>query len=255
MRSKTTNTLITLVFFISLINPFYLIGQDVSISKGHQLLQDKKFEEAKTFYLKLIEAGKQEKSLYYNLGIACFELENYPEAILYFEKGKQLAPGNEAIEHNLKLTNSKIDHAFIRVENFFLTRWWTVISNSMSLGVWTFLTIALLILLVVIFYLYHLGSNFFIHKWGMKIFVPLGILFLFTIATTNKNHHQTTNDDHAILLEENELFSGPDTRSTSIHALSPGYKVKIIDNLDNWLKVELINKEIGWIRDSGVARI
>ena len=47
----------------------------------------------------------------------------------------------------------------------------------------------------------------------------------------------------------------PDNRSDEIENLSAGVKVKILDTIDDWYKVSLVNKEQGWIKVEAVELI
>ena len=58
-----------------------------------------------------------------------------------------------------------------------------------------------------------------------------------------------------IIMLDNSLMSGPDSRSPVIQEVSSGVKVRIIDEIDGWLRVELLNREAGWLRNESVERI
>jgi len=59
-------------------------------------------------YLKIVDLGYESADLYYNIGNACFKLEDFPTAILYYEKAKKLDQNKEDILFNLSVANTKI---------------------------------------------------------------------------------------------------------------------------------------------------
>ena len=68
-----------------LIGVFVLTGCTDNIESGLNSLEAEKYEEAKGFFQKEIEEGDHLDEAYRGLGIACFELETYEEAIEAFE--------------------------------------------------------------------------------------------------------------------------------------------------------------------------
>lgn len=73
---------------------FVLNGCANNIQNGVELLEARKYEKAKTFFEQEIEREKNLDEAYRGLGIACFELEEYEDAIEAF----QLALKNETDE-------------------------------------------------------------------------------------------------------------------------------------------------------------
>lgn len=230
-------------------------NKDTSIVNANQLLQQKQYHEAINNYLPLVSEGYESLTLFYNLGIAYFESGQFPESILYFEKALKLDPKNEAAKHNLELANKKIDQEFIALKSFFLYRWWKQIVLKFSLGTWTFLVISTLFLVIASFFFYLFGKDIFYRKWGMRIFYPLCLIFILFMMASWSRYHFRIDQNRAIVLQKIELFNGPDQRSEKMYDLTPGSSFTILDSLDGWYKVELINKEYGWVKDEGFERI
>jgi hypothetical protein len=89
----------------------------------------------------------------------------------------------------------------------------------------------------------------------MRSFYPLAFWLLILFFAANSRYQMASQENSAILLEPGALYQGPDERSEKDYDLRPGTKLKILNSLDSWLKVELINKESGWIKDENVGRI
>jgi len=244
-----------LVFVLLLAVPMWSQeGDGESISRAHQLLQNKEYEEAKSIYLGLIDEDFSGTSLFYNLGIAYYESGDLAHAILYFEKALKLEPGNSAIQHNLSLSNQKLGQDFIELEEFFLKKWWLATSNFFSTGTWTFLFILIFILLLIAFFLYIFKTGM-IKLYAMRIFYP-GIvvtIIIFLLAMTRYN--AASNHSAAIIMESTGLYLGPDERSEILYELQAGTRIILLDELEGWIKIELINKEHGWMGASGFEKI
>ena len=89
----------------------------------------------------------------------------------------------------------------------------------------------------------------------MRVFYPFIFFFLVFSIVLNARNQFLNDDSKAILLEENALFEGPDIRSDKLYDLKAGTWFSITDSLDGWLKIELINKENGWMEADGFERI
>ncbi|MEZ5083610.1 MAG: tetratricopeptide repeat protein [Bacteroidales bacterium] len=76
--------------------------------KANRAYANAYYSEAVDNYLMVVDAGYESAGLYFNLGNAYFKLNDFPSAILYYEKAKKLDPNNEDIKFNLGVANSKI---------------------------------------------------------------------------------------------------------------------------------------------------
>lgn len=175
--------------------------------------------------------------------------------MLYFEKALKYDPNNKDIQQNIYLTKRKIDSEIVELPVFFLKRWWNNISNIFSLGIWTFFSILFMFTLVI-----SIGLLWF-YKTGRltsytNYFIIISII-LFTISAfaSNTVKNQIFNNKNAILIKGNDIYTGPDTRSEILYKLMPGEKLILEDSLDNWYKVQLMNKEIGWINKKDLLKI
>ena len=58
-----------------------------------------------------------------------------------------------------------------------------------------------------------------------------------------------------IMIEENRIKMAPDEDSKEVVAIHAGLKVRVIDSLGSWSKIELSNKEVGWIPTNSIEKI
>ena len=73
---------------------------------ANNLYENKLYDSAKNTYLKLYNKQQISKELLLNLGNSYFKLDSLPHAILFYEKGLKLAPGNKDLLHNLQFCNT-----------------------------------------------------------------------------------------------------------------------------------------------------
>ena len=68
---------------------------------GKRLLQDKKFDEAKSFFLKELEKNNKSDRLYFFLGLTFFELNDIEKSIFYYKQSLKYNPNSINIILNL----------------------------------------------------------------------------------------------------------------------------------------------------------
>jgi len=59
----------------------------------------------------------------------------------------------------------------------------------------------------------------------------------------------------AICMKDQKLYEAPDDRSEELVDLGPGNKVYILDQIGDWYKVQLRDKDVGWVRMSDCQMI
>ena len=68
--------------------------------------ESQKYDSAKSNYSLLYQNGIISKELFLNLGNSFFKLDSLPNAILFYEKGLKIAPGDIDLTHNLQYCNT-----------------------------------------------------------------------------------------------------------------------------------------------------
>lgn len=86
---------------------------------GKKLLQDKKFEEAKSFFLKLLEKDNKSFRLFFFLGYTFFELNEFSKSIFYYKLALKNNPNSIEIMLNLANAQYTIGN-FLSAKNLFL---------------------------------------------------------------------------------------------------------------------------------------
>ena len=114
-------------------------GENVLVEKANKAYADGMYAEARDLYKKVAESGYEAPELYYNLGNTCFKLNDFPGAILWYERAKRLDPGNEDITFNLNVANSKIADKIEPVPEMFYRRWYFMLVNRFPADGWAWM--------------------------------------------------------------------------------------------------------------------
>ena len=86
---------------------------------GKRLLQDKKFDQAKSFFLNELEKNNKSDRLYFFLGLTFFELNDFEKSIFYYKQSLKNNPNSINIMLNLANAQSTVGN-FLTAKNLYL---------------------------------------------------------------------------------------------------------------------------------------
>ncbi|HSN50395.1 MAG TPA: tetratricopeptide repeat protein, partial [Bacteroidales bacterium] len=206
--------------------PGFTSGEKEFVARGNKAYTDGFYADAVVSYKKVIASGYESPELYYNLGNAYFKLNEFPNAILYYEKAMKLDPGNEDIDFNLRIANSKIFDKIEPIPELFYKRWYSSLIGLMSVDGWAWMGIILFVASLVLGMLYFVTSGLFFRKTGFIGGISLMILALIFIFFAYDGFNRTRHDREAIIMNPTiTVKSSPDEKSVDLFVLHEGTKV------------------------------
>ena len=70
-----------------------------------------------------------------------------------------------------------------------------------------------------------------------------------TLGNAYKGYNNHINIEYAIIFSyETDLKTEPNNRSETLFMLHEGTKVQLLENYNNWIKIQLVNGQIGFIQ-------
>ncbi|MHC1708013.1 MAG: tetratricopeptide repeat protein [Bacteroidales bacterium] len=217
--------------------------------QASDLYANKKYEAAVKMYEKILQEGFESPSLYFNLGNAYYKQNNIPNSIWYYEKAKKLAPGDEDINFNLRLANTKIVDKIESVPELFIYRWWKNIRGWYAPDGWARISIVLLTIFFLFTAMYLLMKKIIIRKVSFWIACLLLLSTSLTFTFAYQTWKYRNNQKEAIIFSPAvNIKSSPDDNSVDIFVLHEGTKVVITDNLGDWYKILIANGSVGWLK-------
>ena len=237
--------------FLLLIILFQVVpnfSQETPVKSAYDAYISRDYNKALILYDSLLNQGYYSPELYYNLGNTYYNMDSLGKAMLYYEKALKLEPRNKDIQHNIYLTRRKLDSEIAELPDFFLKRWWDYFSAFFSLNVWTFWILFFSVLLAGSFFVYLFVNNVTWQSLSKRISFFLLIIIIISIFAANTVKNRIYNNNSAVLIKPDSIFASPGTESNKLYDLQPGEKMFIIDSLQDWYRVELLNKEKGWIK-------
>lgn len=223
-------------------------------ARANEFYSAGKFDSALVLYQSIVDAEYESEVLYYNLGNSCYKMKNIPAAILYYEKAKKLKPDDADVFFNLQLANQQITDKIEPLPELFVTRWWKGMISSMSVDGWGKWTLVFFFYSVIMLTLFILSASAGFRKTSFWSGLAGVILSAFSFSIALKQEKLLTKNNEAIVFAPSTTSkSSPDENSTNLFVIHEGTKVKILEKLNEWIKISIADGNIGWI-DAGDVR-
>jgi tetratricopeptide (TPR) repeat protein len=246
------------LLFILLMMPAIVLAADpeITVAKANKAYNEGFYANATELYKSLVAEGYESVDLYYNLGNSCFKQNDIPGAILYYEKAHKLDPGNEDVNFNLKIANTKITDKIEPIPVLFYKRWFRALVESFSVDKWSRFGFFFLFAALAGGVFYFVSRILVLRKAGFWA----GIVFLFlSIASfliAWESYSEISNRKEAIVFTPTiTVKSSPDEKSIDLFVLHEGSKVELIDNIGTWYEIRIANGSVGWVSASVVEKI
>ena len=214
------------------------------------------YEQALQGYDSIVQLGLHSSELYFNMGNAHYKLNRIAPSILNYKKAHLLDPTNEDIDHNLRFAqNMTIDVIEELPPNVF-DAFIKSLSGAFSLPLWSGLVIGLLTLACLVFagYLQSRQSRQKRRFFVLSLFLTLLSVSSFGLAL-DRQARDALQPEAIIFAQTTDFRSEPNLRSEILVQLHEGTKVRIEDQVEQWVKVRLANGTVGWLTQSDVQHI
>jgi tetratricopeptide (TPR) repeat protein len=251
MRKSSEYKRIYILFIFSFVVVFQLFAQAVLVRNAELANINGNFKEAIKYYKTLIQENYKSDELFYNLANSYFKENDFGHAVLYYEKALKIAPNNEAVLKNLKIARKKIDSPIEEIPELIPIQFIKSISKFLSPNLWSVCALLSIILVLILIFFKWIREK----KIKPIIIYSSLILTIFVSLYAIFSNIYAIDRSYAIILKGKISFVSPSQKSEILYDLLTGEKIKIIDSIDLWYEIELINKEKAWIQKGNIERI
>lgn len=223
-------------------------SQNETFLKANNAFNESDFTTAINLYEGVLQDGKVSPELYLNLANAYLKSNNIGKAILNYERGLKMNPGHQQLAQNLSYAEKQIEVPITAIPDFFLARYWQSFYLALSSGIWSLIQIMSMILITISVGFWLLSKE--LKKKRTAFFSLIFFCFLLMIALIAgiQRTKYSGSITHAVVMNNKTgLLSSASDQSELLLSLSEGIKVRILDQIGDYLKVELMDKEVGWI--------
>jgi tetratricopeptide (TPR) repeat protein len=214
---------------------------------------DGKYDNAIEHYLQIIEGGEHSAALYFNLGNCYYKTNRIAPSIYYYEKALLLSPGDSEIKNNLAYAQQMTVDAIETMPETGLNKIYNSIIGQLSFDQWAYLAVVLAVVFVLCYLAY-----FYLRMSSQKRIALLSSITALVCACICVGfaiiQHKTYKSDQPAIVfaEECLVKSEPNNRSTEVFLLHEGTKVRVIDGLEDFKKIELADGKIGWVHEDEI---
>jgi tetratricopeptide (TPR) repeat protein len=214
------------------------------------------YTEAVDMYKQVVAMGLESPELYYNLGNACFKMNDLAGAILWYERAKQLDPANEDIDFNLKVANNKIADKIEPLPELFYKRWYKALVALFPVDTWAWMGIVLFLTALGAGVLYLVSRVLILRKLGFWTALVVMFLALLSIIFSWSGSSISRSSAEAIVFAPTiTVKSSPDEKSTDLFVIHEGSKVQLIDRIGAWYEIRIANGSVGWLPVTALEKI
>ncbi|MBN3034671.1 MAG: tetratricopeptide repeat protein [Bacteroidales bacterium] len=214
------------------------------------------FNNAIDKYEQILDMGISSAELYYNLGNSYFKLDDYPSAILYYEKALKIDPHDPDIEYNLNLARTRIVDKIEPLPELFLRTWWKSLVNLFLPDQYSLIVILTLYLFFVLLGIYLLSRSVRIRKAAFYLALTLLFVSLLSFWLALNKYRLMTQEPEAIVFTPTiTVKSSPNDNSVDLFVIHEGLKVMVTDRIGDWIEIRIASGSVGWIPADAVKNI
>lgn len=222
---------------------------NAAYARGH-------YQKALTLYDSVYRAGYESAGLYYNLGNAYFKTDDIAHAILFYERGLKLAPGDEDILQNLEMARQLTLDKIEKVPELFYERWWKEFQNLTTANGWTYMLMGAMLILFAMIAIFVISNRLWIKKTSFYTGLVLVLVVAVSLTFSIKQYNSLVKENDAIVFNPSVTVKGsPDKESIDLFVIHEGTKVYIQEKLGNWYEIKIDNGSVGWIPAGAVKVI
>jgi tetratricopeptide (TPR) repeat protein len=238
------------ILFLLLLIANSIAAQNVDslFISANELYRNGAFEKAIEKYKKIESQEIVSSELYLNLGNAYYKLNKVGPTIYYYEKALKLAPLNAAVKNNLVFAKRLALDNIEEVPKTVFQRFNKNYLQKLSYNEWAMVAVISSFSSATFFLLFYFGYSSTRKRFYFATSAISFILLFFSVFITYDQYNQSKNKKEAIVfVEKTEVRNAPTLNSEEIFTLHEGAKVIVLDAIDNWKKIKLIDGKQGWI--------
>jgi tetratricopeptide (TPR) repeat protein len=221
---------------------------DTLFVSANELYRNGAFKEAIKKYKKIESQEMVSSELYLNLGNAYYRLNKVGPTIFYYEKALKLNPLNVDVKNNLVFAKRLALDNIEEVPKTVFQKFNTNYLQKLSYNEWAIVAVVFSFSTSIFFLFFYFGYS---SRKKRIYFTTSGIsliLLIFSVFITYSQYSITKKNKEAIVfVQKTEVRNAPTLNSEEIFTLHEGTKVIVLDAIDNWKKIKLVDGKQGWI--------
>ncbi|MFK6999393.1 SH3 domain-containing protein [Flavobacterium oreochromis] len=243
-----------LVYIFLFLSQF--IWANSPFERGNDFYQKGKYQEAIQAYESILSERQESAEVYYNLGNCYYKLNRVAPAVFNFEKALLLSPNDAEIQNNLAFAQKMAIDDIQEVPQVGFSKIIADFTSIFHYDTWGWIAIIFAFLTLACFVVYYYSDKTILKR----IFfggILLGLCFvLLSLFAGFYEYNRLQKEKLAIVFADLvNVKSEPNATSSNVFTLHAGTKVKIIESLDNYYKIQIADLKEGWLIRSDIKEI
>lgn len=211
------------------------------------------YQKAIDYYSEILDSGEHSAALYFNLGNAHYKLNQIAPSIYNYEKALLLSPNDKEIKNNLSYARNMTLDAIEIMPETSLSKIYKAVSGIMTFDQWSYTAIIFMFLFVLLYIAFY----YFKYATSKRIAFISSIASLFIsvmVAVFAFVQYNDFKDDQPAIVYDSEvqIKAEPNKRSEAIFVLHEGTKVNVLDELNEWKKIKIVDGKTGWVSSESI---
>lgn len=224
-------------------------SNEILFQQANQLYKNADYKNAIINYQKIEKSGMHSDVLYFNLGNAFYKLNKVAPSIYYYEKALKLNPLHEDARYNLVLANRMSIDVIDEMPKTLIQRIETNFLYKISVESWAIIAVVFSFLTALFFLVYYFSYSSIVKRVFFTINIITFGLMIISILIAFKGVNYEKNNQPAIIFSEKAVIkNAPTFNSEDVFILHEGTKVEVLDTVDDWYKIKLVDGKIGWVK-------
>ena len=228
-------------------------------AEANRAYANRAYEEALALYDSVAAQGQVSAELYYNLGNTHYQLGHLAEALLHYERALRLNPGHQDAAFNRRLVAQKVVDNIEPQPEFVLTRWARELMDGRTATQWGTMAMALLWGVVIAVAVLLFVPRPRVRRAAFVIGILLGLLSVSGLGLGLLRHQRVESEQYGLIMTPNAYVKNAPGGDTDLLLLHEGVKVRLLDQVDDWTRVELeganLGKVVGFVRSEQIGVI
>ncbi len=234
----------TAPFFLFFFVAFSSADDFTVFKEANKLYESQNLQGAVSKYSALLKDGYVNWQIFYNLGNSYFRLNDLPKAHLYYLKAQRQRPRAADVKYNIEITRKALN--LPDRQGGFLVSFIEFFSLK-----------EFKIIVTVIFWMIMSGATFYIITKREFFLWAAAFLFIielfFSVSLFAKTRYEEPGR-WAVSLAGGNLMSGPGSGYKVIAQIPEGLKVEVFEREDGWVFVS-IPENRGWLEEENIGKI
>ena len=246
------------ISLVVLLSCFVCVGQSSEdlFREGNNAYNQGDYDRAIVYYDSIHSMGVHAAELYYNLGNAYYKQNAIASSILNYEKALLMDANNSQVLNNLAFAQNMTLDRFSPLPESDLKKTTDRLLFLTSVRGWSIALVGFIWLTALLFFFYIKSGRSGTKRFFFSGFVLTAFVAILALSAALKQKNILEKTRPAIVFAQQEDFRAePNLRAEVLLNIHEGTKVFVQDEVEDWVKIKLINGAVGWIPQSSIQYV